>query len=186
MPQFDNDTRFQGPHQHRDVVSRVMRLCLSLGVTPVFAPLREHGFRTPSRVSMDVGKRKSGAASTMSPWPPCVPSRRASSERRGCAAPLGLAAAPPRPTIPATWQLDLQALPSGRLVFLRRTNDASAVTLLGHTFPLDSLWPHRLVRCEVQLDLGRIHFYRLRRQQPQDQPLICEHPYALPRRRFKE
>ena len=43
--QFDNDTRFQGPHQHRDVVSRVMRLCLSLGVTPVFAPPREHGFQ---------------------------------------------------------------------------------------------------------------------------------------------
>ena len=45
MSQFDNDTRFQGPHQHRDVVSRVMRLCLSLGVTPVFAPVREHGFQ---------------------------------------------------------------------------------------------------------------------------------------------
>ena len=43
--QFDNDTRFQGPHQHRDGVSRVMRLCLSLGVTPVFAPVREHGFQ---------------------------------------------------------------------------------------------------------------------------------------------
>jgi hypothetical protein len=43
--QFDNDNRFQGPHQHADVVGRVMRLCLSLHVVPVFAPPREPGFQ---------------------------------------------------------------------------------------------------------------------------------------------
>ena len=43
--QFDNDTIFQGPHQHKDVVGRVMRLCLGLGVVPVFAPPRETGFQ---------------------------------------------------------------------------------------------------------------------------------------------
>ena len=36
--QFDNDTRFQGPPQPADVISSVLRLCLSLGVVPVFAP----------------------------------------------------------------------------------------------------------------------------------------------------
>jgi hypothetical protein len=39
--QCDNDTIFPGPHQHADVVGRVMRLCLSWGVVPVFAPPRE-------------------------------------------------------------------------------------------------------------------------------------------------
>ena len=43
--QFDNDTIFQGPHQHKDVVGRVARLCLGLGVVPVFAPPREPGFQ---------------------------------------------------------------------------------------------------------------------------------------------
>ncbi len=43
--QFDNDTIFQGPHQDADGVGRVMRLCLSLGVVPVFAPPRETGFQ---------------------------------------------------------------------------------------------------------------------------------------------
>src|SRR5262249_13963584 len=43
--QFDNDTIFQGAHQHPDVVGRVMRLCLGLGVVPVFAPPRETGFQ---------------------------------------------------------------------------------------------------------------------------------------------
>src|SRR3990170_3159595 len=36
--QFDNDTRFQGPHQFPDVVGRVPRLCLQLGVIPRVHP----------------------------------------------------------------------------------------------------------------------------------------------------
>jgi hypothetical protein len=43
--QFDNDTRFQGPHQYPDAVGRVIRLCLALDVVPVFAPPRETGFQ---------------------------------------------------------------------------------------------------------------------------------------------
>jgi hypothetical protein len=37
--QFDNDSRFQGTHTHPDVLGQVIRLCLRLGVTPVFALL---------------------------------------------------------------------------------------------------------------------------------------------------
>ena len=43
--QFDNDTRFQGGHNHPDVLGRMVRACLSLGVTPVFVPPRESGFQ---------------------------------------------------------------------------------------------------------------------------------------------
>lgn len=43
--QFHNDTRFQGPHQHRDAVGRVIRPCLALDVVPVFVPPRETGFQ---------------------------------------------------------------------------------------------------------------------------------------------
>jgi len=43
--QFDNDTRFQGAHQFADTFGRVTRLCVSLGVVPVFAPPRETGFQ---------------------------------------------------------------------------------------------------------------------------------------------
>src|SRR6185369_1960313 len=43
--QFDNDNIFQGPHQYPDVIGRVMRTCLLLGVVPVFAPPREPGFQ---------------------------------------------------------------------------------------------------------------------------------------------
>ena len=43
--QFDNDARFQGNHRFANSMGRVIRLCLSLGVIPVFAPPRETGFQ---------------------------------------------------------------------------------------------------------------------------------------------
>ena len=43
--QFDNDTIFQGSRSGRDSLGRVIRICLQLGVTPVFAPPREPGFQ---------------------------------------------------------------------------------------------------------------------------------------------
>jgi hypothetical protein len=42
--QFDNSTVFTGP-RHPDTVGQVIRLCWSLGVTPVFVPPRETGFQ---------------------------------------------------------------------------------------------------------------------------------------------
>lgn len=184
--QFDNDTRFQGPHQHRDVVSRVMRLCSSLGVTPVFAPPREHGFQNP--VENLNGRWQQKVWSRF--HHPSLAALQLRSDRFVAATRLRrvarLAAAPTRAAIASTWRLDLQAPPTGRVVFLRRTNDAGTVAVLGHTFPLDALWPHRLVRCEVNFDAHNIQFYRLRRHEPADQPLITEVRYVLPNRRFKE
>lgn len=184
--QFDNDTRFQGPHQHRDVVSRVMRLCVSLGVTPVFAPPREHGFQNAvenlnGRWQQKVWNRFHH---------PSLDALQQRSDRFVAATRVRhaarLAAAPTRPAIARTWQLDLQAPPTGRAVFLRRTTDAGAVVVLGHTITVDPLWPHRLVRCEVNFDAHVIQFYRLRRREPLDQPLLNEVRYVLPLRRFKE
>jgi transposase-like protein len=42
--QFDNSTVFTGP-RHPNSIGNVIRLCLSLGVTPVLAPPRETGFQ---------------------------------------------------------------------------------------------------------------------------------------------
>ena len=44
--QFDNDPRFYGSHANPDVFGPVVRLCLGLGVVPVFAPARD---RLPGR-----------------------------------------------------------------------------------------------------------------------------------------
>jgi hypothetical protein len=42
---FDNDPIFQGTHRWPDSLGRVIRLCLSLDVVPVFVPSAEMGFQ---------------------------------------------------------------------------------------------------------------------------------------------
>lgn len=95
-------------------------------------------------------------------------------------------AAPKRRPFPEGWKLDLQAHPRGRIIFLRRTSAQGVVELLGHRFEVDASWSHRLVRAEVDLDAGRIHFFALRRREPNHQSLRREVAYTLPRRRFQE
>jgi hypothetical protein len=184
--QFDNDTRFQGPHQHADVISSVMRLCLSLGVVPVFAPPRESGFQAAIESLNGRWQAKVWARFQHESLPALQAQSAkyvAASRARGA---VRLEGAPARRPFPAAWHLDLQAHPHGRIVFLRRTTEQGTVQVLGHTFVVDALWPHRLVRCDVDLDAAVIRFYRLRRREPDDQPLLGEVPYVLPQRRFRE
>lgn len=184
--QFDNDTLFQGPHQHRDVVGRVMRACLSLGITPVFAPPREPGFQNAiegfnGRWQAKVWSRfqHRSLADLVERSDRYIQAHRLRSAAR-------IDHAPDRRAFPSAWTLDLQRHPSGTLLFLRRTNDSGRVSLLGRTFSVDRHWLHRLVRAEVNLDLNCIRFIALRRSTPEAQPLLTEIPYTLPRRPFKE
>jgi putative transposase len=184
--QFDNDTIFQGPHQYADVVGRVMRLCLSLGVVPVFAPPRETGFQ--AAIESYNGRWQAKV------WARFVhDSLDGLGQRSGKFVAAGrlraaarIEAAPPRRPFPKGWRLDLQARPKGRLIFLRRTDAQGGVELLGHRFEVDPLWPHRLVRAEVDLDANRIRFFALRRREPKHQPQLREVSYTLLRRRFQE
>jgi hypothetical protein len=184
--QFDNDSRFQGPHQHPDTLGRVVRLCLSLGIVPVFAPPREPGFQ--NAVENLNGQwqakvwRRFEHESLAQVWTHST--RYVAARRHRVAA--RAERTPARLPLPTPWTLDLQAPPRGRIVFLRRTSEHGAVELLGHTFQVDSLWCHRLVRCELLLDEDCIRFYGLRRAQPDRQPLLSETPYRFPNRRFKE
>ncbi len=181
--QFDNDTCFQGPHQFPDVVGRVARLCLQLGCVPVFTPLRDPSFQAAlenfngrwqakvwhrfRHASLSLLQERSGAYIA------------AARQRGGPRA----ADAPPRQPFPADWEFDPRCPPCGCLVYLRRTTGDGAARLLGHTFPVDRHWAHRLVRAEVTLPAGPLRFYRLRRRDPMNQPLLREVDYALPERR---
>jgi hypothetical protein len=95
-------------------------------------------------------------------------------------------AAPDRRPFPGDGQLNLKKRPQGRLIFLRRSNGNSEVTLLGQTWHLGQLWPNRLVRCEVDLDQDKIRFFTLRRKEPTSQPQILEVDYRLPNRGFQD
>lgn len=184
--QFDNDNRFQGPHQHADTMGRVIRLCLSLRIVPVFAPPREPGFQNGvenlnGRWQEKVWRRfdhQSLIGLCASSTRYVAASRQRAAERHG---PIPL-----RTPLPEGWALDLQAPLHGRVIFIRRTTEYGAVSLLGHTFRVDPQWCHRLVRCEVCLDEQCIRFYALRRAEPDAQPLLRETRYRFPQRRFKE
>jgi len=184
--QFDNDTVFQGAHHHPDAIGRVTRLCLSLKVIPVFTPPQETGFQAAienfnGRWQAKVWSRFTHVSRR------ALQSRSAkfitASRRRAAAR---IEAAPHRRPFPRDWKLDLQAMPEGCIVFLRRTDAKGQASLLGHLFPVDAKWPHRLVRAEVDLSRKRIRFYALRRRHPTYQPLLKEVHYEFPHRRFHE
>jgi hypothetical protein len=184
--QFDKDPIFEGAQVHPDTIGRVARTCLSLGVVPVFVPPRETGFQAAiegfnGRWQAKVWARfqHESLAALQAQSARYVAAHRQRSAPR-------IDAAPERRRFPKRWQPDLQAHPQGQMIFLRRSNARGEVQLLGRSFAVDPLWQHRLIRAEVDLTGQRIRFYQLRRRTPEEQPLLNELAYVLPRRKFSE
>jgi transposase-like protein len=182
---FDNDTVFQGAHRFADSFGRVTRLCLSLGVTPIFTPPRETGFQ--AEIESFNGRWQTGV------WRRFVfsdlkgvqrQSRKYIADSRRKAATRIQEA--PRRAFPVGWQLDLQAPLRGTLIFLRRTDARGRARLLGHTFLAARDWCHRLVRAEVDLTAHELQFYALRRRDPHQHRHLSTHRYDPPRKRFAD
>lgn len=179
--QFDNDTRFQGAHQHPDVFGRVVRLCLQLGITSVFVPPREFGMQNPIEHFNGLWQAKiwrryrfPGSQALQQTNGRYLAARR---ERLAARA----AEAPQRHPWPPQWTWRPAHLVAGTVVYLRRTSDHGTITLLGHSWRVDPHWRHRLVRAEVDLRHAVIRCMALRRRAPLDQPVLCELPYQYPR-----
>lgn len=183
--QFDNAMIFQGAHQFADTVGRISRLCLALGVVPVFAPPREPGFQNAiegfnalwqSKVWQrhhcpDVATLAAVSARYITAYRAKTATRRET--------------APKRRRFPKGFKLNLGAPLKGTLIFVRRGDDKGSVHLLGRTFHVDQHWSHRLVRCEVDFTQQRIRFYALRRRDPAHQPMLRELEYPRPNKPFK-
>jgi putative transposase len=184
--QFDNDTIFQGPHAHPDTLGRVTRLCLSLGVAPVFVPPREPGFQAVIESYNGTWQAKVWARFEHADLSDLEghSSRFVAAHRRHRAD--RIEAAPRRRAFPEGWELNLQARPRGRIVSIRRTDASGGVELLNRRFEVDGQWLHRLVRAEVDLDGEIVRFYRLRRREPSEQPLLKQVTYRFPDRRFHD
>lgn len=182
--QFDNDARFHGSHGYADLVGRVTRLCLSLGVTPVFAPPYETGFQ--AAVESLNGRWQAKVWSRA--FVPSLAQLQQRSLRFIAASRAKLAvrieAAPARRPFPAGWRFDPRPAASGTIIYLRRTTERGSLRILGHPFSVDRHWGHRLVRAEVDLDRHRVRFFALRRRAPEEQPLLAEASYTPTRRRL--
>jgi transposase-like protein len=182
--QFDNGGLFVGSTSTTDAIGGVIRACLAIGVTPVFAPPRESGFQAAieslnGRWQAKLWNRFADA--TLEDLQARSAAYIIASRRRAAAR---IEAAPARRPFP-TEGVDLDRPPIGRLVFLRRTTDSGRVSVLGHHLPVDQHWLHRLVRAEIDLDLGRVRIYALRRREPEEQPLIAELAYQPPSRWYR-
>jgi hypothetical protein len=184
--QFDNDMIFHGTHRYPDALGRVLRMCLSLGVVPVLVPPRETGFQAMIESYNGWWQAKVWSRFQHQDLADLQghSQRYVAALRKQRAA--RVEAAPDRRAFPVGWKLDLKKRPRGRMVYLRRSNGDSEITLLGKTWPLGQTWPNRLVRCEVDLDNDKIRFFTLRRKAPTSHPQILEVDYRLPNRGFQD
>lgn len=183
---FDNDTVFHGPHVWPDTFGRVTRLCLALGVIPIFAPPLTRGFQA----DIEAFNRR---------WQDAVWRRfvfrdlaevQAQSTRLVTAHRLRHAVriedAPRRRPFPRQWKLDLQRPLKGTVIFIRLTDGKGRVKVLGHSFDVSPVWCHRLVRIEVDLTANRIRIHSLRRRDPNSQPLLASFHYSAPAKAFHD
>ena len=183
--QFDNATIFQGSHRASDSVGRVVRLCLALGITPVFAPPREPGFQNAIEGFNALWQAKAWRRHHVADIDHLqqVSAAYIAAYRNKSACRID--AAPSRAKFPNAFKLDLQAPLKGMAIYIRRTNDAGQVTLLGRTFAVEPTWIRRLVRCDVDFSSHCINFHALRRKDPDNHPLLKTTEYRRAHRPFQ-
>ena len=183
--QFDNDTVFQGAHQFADTVGRVSRLCLAVGVIPVFVPPLEHGMQNSIEGFNALWQAKVWQRHRVA----SILELQACSDRYIAAhrarTQTAADAAPPRRPMPQHFELDLHAPLTGQMIFIRRTSESGQVHLLGRRFAVSPDWLHRLVRCEVDFDHHCIRCFALRRRAPTEQPLLATIEYHRPDKPFQ-
>lgn len=183
--QFDNATLFQGSHRAADSVGRVIRLCLALGVTPVFAPPREPGFQNAIEGFNALWQAKAWRRNHVSDIEHLQRVSAAYIAAYRTKSACRIEAAPSRASFPKEFQFDLQAPLKGNAIYIRRTTDTGQVTLLGRAFAVDSKWIRRLVRCDVNFSGNSINFHALRRNDPNTHPLLKTVAYHRPNSKFQ-
>jgi len=183
---FDNGTTFQGTHRWPDSFGRVIRMCLSLHVIPVFAPTLCRGFQA----DIEAFNRR---------WQEAVWSRFTFRDRAALMVQsnrfvtahrqryaVRIDDAPRRKPFPDNWRLNLQQPLTGSVIYIRETNAKGQAIVLGHTFDVSPIWTNRLVRADVDLTKGQIRFHALRRRDPHNHLLLATHDYTTPKKRFLE
>jgi hypothetical protein len=176
--QFDNDMVFQGSGKP-NTVGKVIRLCLSLDVIPVFVTPYEQGFqgkieRFNGELQTHFWRRKvfknlKQITSALKEW---VLAHRLTHQET-------ILTAPKRRHFPKRWRRNDDAPLHGKIIYLRRTDGEGRVRFLEKEFLVSEHWINRLVRAEVDLDNESITFYRLRRKEPNKQDVLKKIKFHL-------
>jgi hypothetical protein len=168
--QMDNDTRFAGSTRAVRRLGRFVRFCLAAGVVPVFAPPRETGFQARVENFNGLWQAKLWRRFHHRRWSDLHRRNDAFLAAHHAYHARAADGAPPRPaTRPA----------ADRVIFLRRTDSAGRVYLLGERVRVSAAWAHRLVRCELNVSTHTLRCYALRRREPDQQPLLCSRRFRL-------
>lgn len=177
--QFDNGKAFSGPHLLLHSLGRVIRLCLSLEVVPVFSIPSEFGIQSAIESYNNRWQQKVWQRFTFL----SLAEAQAASDRYVQAARqkvrLRSEQAPQRRPFPSLWQEPKSIPAKGRLVLLRRANAGSVVEVFGRSLTMKQEWSHRLVRCEMDIATKSLSVFGLRRATPEIQPLLGEWNFSL-------
>jgi len=160
--QFDNDMVFQGPRR-ANVIGKVIRLCLSLKVIPVFTTPYEQGFQGKiERFNREIQekfwrrRRFKNIKDVAKHLAEYVQAHRLAHQEK-------IVSAPCRRPFPKRWKRDDARTPSGKIFYLRRTDGSGWVRFLERDFFVSEHWVNRLIRAEVDLDESKVQFFALRR-----------------------
>ncbi|MDR0336564.1 MAG: hypothetical protein LBI18_05685 [Planctomycetaceae bacterium] len=180
--QFDNGTVFHGPN-NPDSIGSVSKLCLSLGVIPIFVPPHEFGFQ--ANVERYNGLWQRGV------WDRFhfknINEIQTQSERYVQAVKekieTKIKLADTRKIIDKNWKFSNKIPQKGTIIFIRRTDNKGRVKVMGHLWQLDENWTTRLIRATVYLKNHMILFHKLRRKDPFNHDYIGYAEYLLPTRK---
>jgi len=160
--QFDNDMVFQGARM-KNVMGRVIRLCLSLKVIPVFTTPYEQGFqgkieRFNGEIQQKFWQRRTfknikDVEKHLSEY---VQAHRLAHQEK-------ILSAPRRRAFPKRWKREDKKPLSGMIIYLRRTDGSGQIRFWEREWLVNEHWVNRLVRAEVDLDAGKVYFFALRR-----------------------
>jgi transposase len=176
--QFDNDMVFQGTRKV-NAVGKVIHLCLSLRVIPVFATPYEQGFqgkieRLNGEIQQNFWQRKTfkSLKQINKKLEEYVLAHRLAHQE-------SILTAPHRKSFPKRWKRNDNKPLKGKIIYLRRTDGEGHIHLLENDFLVNKHWVNRLIRAELDLDKRTITFYRLRRSEPNVQHVLKKIKYNV-------
>jgi putative transposase len=165
MHQFDNGATFCGGHTHPGVMGRVVRLCLFLGIEPIFTPVyearRNHQIETFhsvwnkafwSRQEFRDCAHVQSEIPVFAHWyytvyrPPSLEGKTPAQMRQGGM--LKRLTADLRRLIP-DGRLPITA---GRIHVMRKVNQAGQIAVLNEVWPVGQKWVGEYVRATIDTD----------------------------------